>query len=160
MALGTTDLTTLKAVFRAAVEGLSPTHVRSQVIGWHSIPGDRPARPGHAMRVFTLRFEPSNFVPDGLYGEEYAGVGVHEVESYLVVTVDYGGVPSEVLDEVVDDDLYDLAATFEDLAAPTTTGLVSVENIGDPIDIADDNEGDQAQVEFRFLVRYMKLRPS
>lgn len=159
MPIGVTDLATLKPVFVTAIHARTPSQTRSQVRGWQHVPGDRPAPPGHGMRRFRLTFDPSNFVENGLYGEDVAGVGVHEVESILHVLVDYGGVPMEHVDEIVDDDQYDLAATLEDLASPTTTGLVAVESLGDPFDQAEENEGDQSQYDYRFMVRYMKLRP-
>lgn len=160
MSLGTTDLFTLEPIFRAAIIGITPTHQRARDSGWQPKPGDELGAVGHKTRLFRFVWAPGGFVEDGLFGAaaDGTGGGVHEVESILSIIVDYPE-GAEFVAEMVDDDQYDLASTLEDLKAPTNDGLVFVEPFGDPFDIAPENEGDQAQYQFDFNVRYMKARP-
>ncbi len=145
------DLDTLEALFVDAIQRIEPRHVRDpEQARWRHDP--RRRQPGACARVFRLVWDADFETPEGVIFPMMVDTTVP-----LIVEADYGGVPDQVSTKVADSDSSQLRETLHALQH-ITPGLITVRKDDPPWEYGTENQGDQAQIRHRLLVRYWKQR--
>lgn len=145
-----TDLDTIGLLFVATIEGITPRHTRDQLRYWRARP--RRQAPSTSARAFRLRWDADYETPDGITFSSIIDTTVP-----LSVITDYGGIPDDESTRVADVDNSQLREALHALCH-TTAGIITVRKDDPPWEYEVENEGDQAQISHRLLVRYWKQR--
>jgi hypothetical protein len=143
-----TDLDTIEAAIRIAIETMTPRWQRAGAVGWKFY---RKARTvSISARWFRLEWDPRGHRPEG-----FMGPNMVETDVGLAIVTDYGGVPADEMRKMAEDDHFQLRDVLNRLKN-SVPGLWWVESEG--FDGEADVDVDQAQGTHGFLVRYMKAR--
>lgn len=152
---GATTLAVLKAAFIETLETMEPRTERQRGVGaWKHVPGERP--PGTNLRTFRIEWDTVGFTPGGFFGRQGATGTRSWVDTTVMLTifVDYGGLDSEVVKEVAEDDHYQVRDVLNRLKS-TVNGLRWLE--AEDWDFTN-NDPHQRQAAHQYRVRYMKER--
>jgi len=145
-----TDLDTLSDLFRHTIERISPRYTRDMAQHWRHTEQEGP--PGFTARVFRFEWdadfetEPGHIFP-----------ALIDTTVPLLIVTDYGGIPDGVSERVADSDSSQLREALHALQH-TTPGILTVRKDDPPWEFTVENEGHQAQITHRLLVRYWKQR--
>lgn len=135
--------------FKALMHDLTPRYVTQQASGW--VWHERLEPPSERTRYFTIRWEPIDTFREGLMG-----FNAEEVEVEMHILTDYGLVPEQQLKKIMWDDIMQLDDHFQARKSPALSGLLWVEFLDYEEFFYGD--GDSAQMDLVFLVRYFKAR--
>lgn len=140
----------IAASFRTAIEGVTPRMTEGATTrSWKFAEGDIPPRSD--ARWFHFEWDGEGDTPDGFMGP----LSVDTTVTCSVV-VDYGGIPRHRVKIIAVDDLHQLRDVLNRLKSPAT-GLRWVEIIPPGWSFAN-NDPNQARVNLKYTVRYMKAR--
>jgi hypothetical protein len=145
-----TDLDTLAELFEATIEGITPRYVREQLQGWRS--HQRRRLPQASPRWFRLVWDSDFETPDGIVFPFMI-----DTTCPLLIVTDYGGIPDQESTKVADSDNSQLREALHALCH-TVGGLITVRKDEPPWEYVIENDGDQAQISHRLLIRYWKQR--
>lgn len=143
-----TDLDTLRSVFTQALEGLEPRYQDGRAQRWRAFERRQPVTA--SARLFRLEWAADFPTPEGvMFGF------MEDTTAPLAIVCDYGGVPDQISQQMINVDGTQIRRLFHALIA-TTPGLIQVRQDDPSWQFITENDGDQAQVEHLYLVRYWK----
>ncbi len=145
-----TTLTELKALFIVTINGLTPVFQRGRDSKFR--PYQRKSKPTDSLRRYTIRWDDMIPFEDGpmTCNAEIMEVG-------CLITVDYGGVAEQDIEEMVAADHFQIENAIQNLKS-TGVGLYWFETIGYVISDNDTNEGDGSQYVHNFATRFKRAR--
>lgn len=145
-----TDLDALSDLFVDTIESIVPRYARGSQQWWRHT--KRAGDPGFTARVFRFEWDADFETPGGIvFG------GMVDTTAPLEIETDYGGVPDEYDERMATSDSSQLREALHALCHDTA-GLITVRSDDPPWEYSNKNEGDQAQIRHRVLVRYWKQR--
>ncbi len=136
--------------FITLISGLTPRHIIGQASSYTHY--KRLSKPSTRTRRFTIRFQDYRPHEEGLMGKNF-----EEMEADMIVTVDYGGIPEQEVQKVAGDDHVFLEDRFQSRKDPTFPGLMWLTSDGYETN-EPDNDGDQAQIEHFYIIRWINAR--
>lgn len=142
-----TTIAQLQDAFISAIEGVSPRTTRQQGSVWKYFARDHA--PTMGTRWFRFEWDHAEGT-----GEEFMWRGGASQPMICTIVVDYGGLPSQERDLLVNDDFHQLWDVLDALRN-TTDGLRRVQ--GNTWGIEAGNE-DQASYALVYSVRYLQAR--
>jgi hypothetical protein len=150
MPVSSTTLTALEAAFAAVFLGITPTFATEQTSPWIHAADRRQLASGMVPRRYTIAFGAQKVVAGGASGNADT-----EAEVVMEVETDYRAFRPETLGECVERDFWDLHDYLSDRLDPIVPGLMWIAPVDSPPKVEDPEK-----IVHRFLVQYMRARPS
>lgn len=140
----------LTSAFRTALETMTPRVIEGQATRrWEWYEGNENGPVRSDARWYRFAWINQGYTEGGWWGPAQV-----ETDSHLSIVVDYGSIPEQRVRMVATDDHYQIRDVFNRLKS-TVDGLRWFEAIEWGFVNTDHN---QARIDHRFLVRYMKAR--
>lgn len=135
--------------FRLQLEGITPRYQTKQASKF--VYYGKNSSPGWRTRRYTTRFSNLGENEEGLMG-----LSIEEVIAEYVVTVDYGSVPDEEIEQIAGDDHMVMKELFYSRVDPILPGLMDVRSGG--WEESEESSEEIPQIDHTFEVIFMQER--